>query len=358
MATPTNLTRPTAPWWAGLTIWIFALGYCVAYVPYSALTKALTSGRIADTRVGGFELLPPSVAASVVGMLLLITLLGWWRHASTFQVGTLRLPRPGRWTLLSGLCTGLIVVTTTLAYTIDGVSIVFAMLLMRGGVLIMSPVVDTLSGRRVRWFSWMGLLMSFGALIVAFAAPAPPGTSRFAFNLLLALDIGVYLASYFVRLRFMTKLAKSDDGNATRRYFVEEQMVATPSVLLLLVILAIIGGNDSFLELREGFSSFWSKPVLFHGLAVGVCSQFTGVFGALVLLDKSENAFAVPVNRCSSVLAGVFATYTLHLLLGMKLPSTFDLMGAGMIVGAILFLTIPPMLEKRRAAARVQGVAS
>jgi hypothetical protein len=215
--------------------------------------------------------------------------------------------------------------------------------------------VDAVSGRKVRWFSVAGLLLSLGALVVAFLEPAKPGASRFAFNMLLAVDIAIYLASYFVRLRFMSKLAKSDDSDATKRYFVEEQLVATPSVLLILAVFAIIGGNESFLLLRDGFLEIWSKPVVPHIMIIGICSQFTGVFGALVLLDNSENAFAVPVNRSSSVMAGVAASVVLHFAFDMKLPSMYQLAGAAMIVAAILFLTIPSMLEKRartKAAAK------
>lgn len=40
-------------------------------------------------------------------------------------------------------------------------------------------------------------------------------------------------------------------------------------------------------------------------IAIGVLSQGTGVFGALVLVDGRESAFCAPVNRASSVLAGL-----------------------------------------------------
>ncbi|MCA9528119.1 MAG: hypothetical protein KC549_17655, partial [Myxococcales bacterium] len=90
-------------------------------------------------------------------------------HASRLRVGRWSIPFPGRWTFLSGLCTAGIIATTTLAYTFEGVSIVFMMLLMRGGLLVLAPIVDKVTGRRVRWFSWAALAMSMGALLVAFS---------------------------------------------------------------------------------------------------------------------------------------------------------------------------------------------
>jgi len=146
------------------SIWLFAAGYFASYVPYSALTKAVSSGRIGGTPISGGELLPASAIASLVGMFAFISAMGWWKHASTVQLGPLRLPRPGRYTLLSGICTAGIIATTTLAYTFDGVSIVFMMLLMRGGVLILAALVDRLAGRQVRWFSTVGLVLSIYAM--------------------------------------------------------------------------------------------------------------------------------------------------------------------------------------------------
>ena len=52
--------------------------------------------------------------------------------------------------LISGVATAVIIGTTTLNYTFVGISILFALLLMRGGVLILAPIVDTLLGRQVR----------------------------------------------------------------------------------------------------------------------------------------------------------------------------------------------------------------
>lgn len=331
------------------SIWGFAFGYFASYVPYSALTKAVSSGHIGGQAVPGVELLPISAAASLVGMFAFITIMGWWKHASRITVAGKSIPFPTRWTFLSGLCTSAIIATTTLAYTFDGISIVFMMLLLRGGVLILAPVIDALSGRRVRWFSGLGLLLSLGALLVAFLEDKDQG---FGLTQLAILDVAVYLLAYFIRLQFMSRIAKSDDADQRTRYFVEEQMVGTPVLMIFLGACALIDQGGFTHLVRAGFTSFLERPpsIVAAAIAMGIFSQGTGIFGGLILLDKRENTYCVPVNRCSSILAGVVASYIGMATMGGRAPSSYELAGAALIVCAILVLTVP-LLRKRPAAA-------
>jgi hypothetical protein len=322
-----------------VNIWWAALGYFLAYAPYSALAKAMSTGALAglDGPVSGVAILPLATLASLFGMAVFLASTGWWRSATTTTLAGLRVPRPTRFTLLSGLCTAAILLTTTLAYTFDGVSIVFVMLLMRGGVLVMAPLIDQLSGRSVRWFSWVALGLSMAALLVAFAE-----RGGYAITTTCGINIGVYLAAYFVRLRFMSRLAKSAHGGDNRRFFVEEQLVASPAALLSLALLWVAGPADVSAELGSGFGGLANSSAMGWAFGIGLLSQSTGIFGGLILLDGRENTFCVPVNRASSILAGVAASYLLVALLGAKLPSASELVGAGLVVGAILVLTLGP----------------
>lgn len=328
---------------AAVSIWWFAFGYFACYVPYSALTKAVSSGwldKLGGHGVYGFKLLPISVGASMVGMFIFITAMGWWKYANHGDGG--RLPRPTKWTFASGICTSAIIGTTTLAYTFDGISIVFMMLLMRGGVLIIAPVVDALSGRKVRWFSALALVFSIGALVVAFWED-----KGFKITLIAAIDVSVYLASYFVRLQFMSRQAKSVDTKARTAYFVEEQMVSTPFLLLTLAVLALIGHGEIMLAIRSGFVDVGQSNVLLEVIIIGAFSQGTGIFGGLILLDKRENTFCVPVNRSSSIMAGVIASTALWQIFDQAgRPSYYQLAGAGLIILAIVFLALPTLFPK------------
>ncbi|RKH33957.1 hypothetical protein D7Y13_06095 [Corallococcus praedator] len=322
-----------------------AFGYFACYLPYSALTKALSLGALPGMGAGlpGFVLLPSTAVATFAGMFLYLKATGGFQHAGHRRFGRWRLPWPGRWTFLSGLCTTGIIATTTLAYTFDGTSIVFMMLLMRGGVLVLAPLVDALSGRRVAWPSRVALGLSLLSLLVATGPGASPHLSRVA-----ALDVAVYIASYFVRLRFMSQRAKNDAPGARERYFVEEQMVATPALLVLLAAWAWLGVGGAAAQLREGFVGMVSRPTLPFELAVGGFSQGSGIFGARVLLDARENSFTVPVNRASSVFAGVGATLFLGLFLGLPGLEATDLAGAALMSVAVAVLAMPGVLAARR----------
>jgi hypothetical protein len=325
-------------------IWGFALGYFLAYAPYSALTKALSQGHFPGMSRGisGFELLPISTVTSGIGMFVFLTAMGWWKHASHRTILGRSLPSPGRWTFLSGLASAAIIGTTTLSYALSGVSIVFMMLLMRGGVLVLAPLADLVARRHVRWFSWIALALSLGALLAAATERA-----SYALTTLAAIDVAVYLAGYFFRLRFMSHLAKSEDRRDSIRYFVEEQMVATPAIVLVLVLAALIGHGRTMLAIRAGFLGLPGAGAVIGAMLVGLLSQGTGIFGGLILLDKRENTFCVPVNRASSILAGLVASFAMTAILGAPAVPSAELVGAGLVVAAMLMLALPPLLERK-----------
>jgi len=339
----TNSSQETV---SRFSIWGFALGYFACYVPYSFMTKVMSKGLLSSLNgngLVGFSILPVTALATTVAMIIVISSLGWWKYATHSNIFGLNLPHPTMWTFLSGVCTSLIIGTTTLAYTFDGLNIVFAMVLMRGGVLIIGPIVDKITKRKVRWFAFAGMVCSLFALLTSLL-----DTSGYNVPLLAGVVISIYLASYFIRFQFMSKLAKSARADANRKYFVEEQMTATPMFVIILILLSLFKLDGISESVLTGFSFHWNQPYLWVLLLIGVFSQGTGVFGTLIFLDKSENTYCIPVNRSSSIIAGVIASFLLALYPGVSMPATSQLIGAGLIVFAILFLTIPPSLANRK----------
>ena len=276
-------------------IWLYGLGYFAFYAPYSALTKSLSNGSLYGDQqaVSGIVLLPATLLTTALTVTVFLLISGWWRYAARRTLFGLRLPVPGLWPALSGLGTAGIIATTTLAYTFEGVSIVLALLLMRGGVLVMSPIIDRVFGREVQWYSWTALSVSLVALVVALTDTVSTALSvAFAINLLF------YLLGYVIRLQSMTRVAKSDDRLLNRRYLVEEQLVSIPALLLVPMAIAWFGSGSLSSQLSLGFTSFLISAVALPAYCIGILYGCLFVFGSLIYLDCRENTFCVPVWTC------------------------------------------------------------
>jgi hypothetical protein len=236
-----------------LRIWFLALGYFAFYIPYSALTKALSLGQLPGMRasISGFLLLPATAVATTVVLLILVTWGGGWAYLDRRTIFGLSAPVVRVRTLISGVATAVIIATTTLNYTFVGISILFALLLMRGGVLILAPVVDTMLRRRVDGGSWVALGLSVLALGIAFAE-----VSGYQMTVVAGLNIAAYLIGYSIRIPNMTHIAKSSDPALNRRYFHEETLVAAIALTAIPALFALMGRGDIMPSFEPGSPPF------------------------------------------------------------------------------------------------------
>jgi protein-tyrosine-phosphatase len=319
-----------------LRIWWLSLGYFAFYTPYSFLIKLLTSqlwpGITAP--VSGFRLLPAVAISTALVLPAIITCKAWWCYVSCREFMGRKFPFPSPLIILSGIGTAIIIGTTTLAFTFTGISILFALLLMRGGVLIMAPSIDVLFRRRVRWFSWVALGITLPAMAFALF-----DVNNYRLDVVAAFTICAYLSGYLLRLPCVTRLAKQQDDEITRRYFVEESAVAVIFLVAIPAVFALIGRGEIMLELRQGFGDIFTSSVTAPAMLIGALYAGLYCFGTLIYLDGRENTFCIPLNRGSSLLAGIVASYLLALFFGQAFPSPAQLAGAGLIVLALLVLS-------------------
>lgn len=322
-----------SPWW----IWGLALGYFAFYVPYAGLTKAVSTGlwRGGDP-VSGVVLLPAvglATAVALVGFLL-------WRRAlrdcRRRRMLGVALPVPATVTTLSGLATAAIILTTTLNYSFAGISIVLALVLMRGGVLVISPAVDLVFGRRVQAWSWVALALSLAALAIALSP-----VDEYSIGAAAAANVACYLGGYGVRLTCMTRAAKSPDRRVNRQFFAEEALVASVALLVVPAGYALVGSGRIAELLREGYAAFATVEILAPALAIGVLYALLYVFGTWIYLDSRENTYCIALNRCSSLMSGVVAAFALSALFDQRPPSAFQLMSAAVIVLALAAMAYP-----------------
>lgn len=317
-------------------IWVLALGYFAFYIPYAALTKALSSNLLAskgwvDTSepIGAAGFLPLVLFGTIITMPAIIYFSGWYRYLVREQV----LPTQGLgivssrgitpWIILSGVSFALIIATTTLAYSFQGVSIVFALLLMRGGVLVMSPLIDKVFSREVHWYSWAGLVLTLFSVGFALAK-----VDEYYMGWPVLLNLGAYLTGYIFRLQMMTRYAKDAQESLNRRFFVAENTVAMITLTLLAIGTLFFYLINKNIHLMAFFQQMVATGILWPALLIGVFYGFLGVFGSLIYLNRRENTFSIPVNRSASLLSGVFATLLLWYLFDGQTLSTVQIIGA------------------------------
>jgi protein-tyrosine-phosphatase len=316
-----------------------AFGYFFWYTPYAALTKALSSGLLPgmDKQVGGFVLLPAAALGTLVGASLFLILSGWWRHIG-FRNG---IRFPSKTMLIAGFFMALVIATTTLNYTFAGVSILFMLLMMRGGVLILSPIVDTIRGRKVRIYSWAALGFSLLAVITALS-----DVNNYVLTIGAVGSLAIYFTGYIGRFRIMSRVAKTGDELIDRRYFAEEAVSSAVWQVLLVGLLALMPLGSVSSAVREGFSTFLVSPGVFVAFGVGLLYSALYVYGTLIYLDPREYTWCVPANRCASLLSGLAASFGLTWLTGIAAPGTGQLIATGFVGLAILALSFPAVFGR------------
>lgn len=155
-------------------------GYFASYIPYAMLVKALAGGvtPLSSQPVNGFQ--PLRVAG--------------WRHMRQTGIAPRSIPVAGRETLAAGFFTSLIVGTTTMNYTFPGVSVLFMLLLMRGGVLVRSPLVGRARKRHVRASAWVGMCLSLIAVSVALG-----DVNHYRLTVAAAVSVPIYLVGHLLQ---------------------------------------------------------------------------------------------------------------------------------------------------------------
>lgn len=326
---------------------LLTLLYVATYVPYAVLTRwvSITPGAGGKT-LSGLELLPATLIMGGLLTLVFVQVCGWTRLTRRISVGGISIPWPTGWTALSGLGASLILFTVPLSFTFKDVSIPFMQLLMRGDVLVIAPCVDWLIGKRVRWYSWAALVLVAGGLTLTLRARGGLHLSGLAIG-----TVCLYTLGYFVRLLAMSRVGKGNAAKPAQAYFVEEKLVAYPLAVAAVALLSVCGSGSQRGELLYGFVGVWESGQVGILAALSLLIVVLSVFSLLILLQERENTFCVAFERAGSILAGIIAAYVLS---GTNLgpaPAIAELQGAGLLVLAIILLSVAPRWQAPRRGA-------
>lgn len=333
---PSVTTQAPNPQWRQTPIWVFALGYFAIYAIYGGYVKAVSGGYLTDAPAR-LALLP----GLTLGLLLILPAVIWRmrKRAAALGDGGRKSGLFSGPVLLSGVATAAIIGTTTFAYAFEGVSVLLALLLMRGGVLLLAPIVDRREARAISGQALAALCLSVLAVAVGVF-----GARDGALSLGAIANLGVYLAAYALRLTLMTRYAKTHAPGLRAQYFADEQVVSLGCLVLVTCALAFAPFSVGT-DIRQGVALIFSAsgPLL---LLIGVFYGGVLTFGTLIYLDARENTFAIPVNRGASLLSGVAASAVLSLTFAEPWPTLGSYLGALLVLAALYVLS----MSLRRAA--------
>ncbi|OGF24066.1 MAG: hypothetical protein A2V63_08020 [Candidatus Eisenbacteria bacterium RBG_19FT_COMBO_70_11] len=365
------------------------IGYFLSYVATGVLVKYflnirqppfLEMGYLFNNTVGG--------SAFALG---LVILLGWIRLKSNrlVQWGPWKVPSEVAYILPSGICTAVVIPTTTLMYSLP-ISVMVAMVIMRGSVIVISRAVDALQIRQgiltkrvyaeENWAVVFALLaVATNVLLLPLVAflgghglklgpliGIDPAAARGSFDFLhsgAAMAIlGSYIVAYSLRIYIMNYF-KNTRGKGVpqdnRGFFAIEQIAASFTMLIGGVFIfgspSLLGWTDArILEFRQAVMSPSPIAVL-SGIPFGIVAFFS----VFIFMFKGRTAtFAGLVNRLTSLLAGTTATLLMHYLFGLRLPSVQDWASVFFIMVAVYFLSIAERKRIVELALAREGAAA
>lgn len=318
--------------WVPASIWWLAASYGCAYALFAFLTQFhnFRIGHDHSTLVGSLGLLSGAALALILLLPIAIAVLG--RRAGPQHTGANQTD-----IALSGVAAAAIALSTITAFTLGGVSVVLALLLMRGGVLILAPLVDRLHHRNIRPAARLAL----GLSLLAVALPLV-FKQQSQLSWLLVVTLAVYLGSYLIRLGIMNRAAKTPQQGLRAYYCAREFLFAWYTLAVAAFLM--------FLWQTVGLKVSLSDALRPHGTAfmVGISYTLVLVAGTLVYLDPRENSFTIPLNRAASVAGGVLGASLAWLSGFTARPALVDYIAAGVIFLALVALARDGWLQTPR----------
>ena len=358
------------------------LGYYIFYIVTGVAVKYFTGDAPAFPGMNDVEYLTYSTFSSVIVVFAFILARQWYRLDSQQRVRLAGRDIPAEllYIVPSGVCTAVVIPTTTLMYTLP-ISVMVAMVIMRGAIIVVSWLVDAIQirqgllKRRVYWQENVAVafaLLAVGAKVLWIPAIVNPAAellglqglrlqpaasdghfaffeSRAAMTILgsyvLAYGIRIYIMNYYKNTR-----GKGQKQN-NKAFFAVEQISATLTLLLVAGILLLVplDANKPIQQLAD-YQKSVQQPHADWGWAMfwGVAYGIVAFFSVFIFMFKGRTAtFAGLVNRLTSLIAGTTATLVFHFSFGGKMPAPDDWLALLFILVAVTFLT---QAETRRRA--------
>jgi hypothetical protein len=357
------------------------LGYFVFYVIFGVSVKYFQgSPERGLPGMNGMEFLVYSTLGGTVVALFVCLGLRWYRLESNHPVqwGPVRFPSEWFYIVPSGVLTAIIIPTTTLMYSLP-ISVMVAMVIMRGAIIVVSRIVDAvqirqglLKKRVYREEDWAVVFALLAVATTVVIAPARRGSAGNHFEFLHStpamIILGSYVIAYALRIYIMNYY-KNTRGKGVRfqskGFFAVEQMAAFATLVIVTSVLLALPSPTSLpaaaSEPRALHASTAATQLVlfqraFHaphpewewGALAGTAFGIVAFFSVFLFLFQGRTAtFAGLVNRLTSLVAGTTATLVFFALHQGPFPAVEDWLSLVFILIAVWFLSIA---ERKRTA--------
>ena len=342
------------------------LGYFAFYVVYSVALKYYTAKPPVPPRMADADFAVWSTLGGTLLCLGVVLAARWFHLHSTGQVtlGSFRFSRELLYVIPSGVCTAVVIPTTTLMYTLP-ITVMVAMIIMRGSIIIVSRAVDGLQIwqgiLKKRVYASENLAIVFAVLAVAtqlFFATwfKRPGEKDLQFQWTAAASaiLGSYVVAYTIRLYIMNyyKNTRPKGIAYDNKGFFGVEQISASSTLAVAAVAIYFWPTDlrqivDFRRAVEVPSRYWLGSTL-AGATFGIVAFFS-VF--LFMFQGRTATFAGLVNRLTSLIAGTAATLVFAFGFGGRMPATADWWSLGFIFVSVGLLSSAERRRVREATA-------
>ena len=332
------------------------LGYFIFYVLTGLSVKFFLSSGPGRPGMSNIEYLVYSTASSTLFATSVAIFLKWYRFNSIKLVSIwgMKIPYEIFYIIPSGICTAVIIPTTTLMYSFKNISVMVAMVLMRGAVIVIGRIVDAIQikqgilRKKVYWEENVAVVFALLAIFSKVLIGGNGGKQNPFTSLPVVIIFSSYILSYAIRIYIMNfyknTRPKGIKVNTSKGFFAVEQFTSTVTIYLVTIILLILykkGAFSGYIIAELGNAVFspvkgWWYWAMIAGLAFGIVAFFS----VFIFMYKGRTAtFAGLVNRLTSLLAGTTSTLLFAVFFGGKYPSLVDWFSFVMIIIAIYFMS-------------------
>ena len=287
------------------------LGYFFFYVIFGVATKCFTGkAAIVVPAMNDMEFLVWSTLGGSLICLVVVTVAGWYRTKTDrfIQCGPLKVPAEFAYIIPSGICTAVVIPTTTLMYMLLK-SVMVAMVIMRASVIVISRFVDEAQIRQ-------GILRKTVyreenvAVVFAVAAActqvflAKGSDFDFVHNTAALAVLAAYITAYSFRIYIMNYYKNTRPKGAgldNKWFFSIEQIAASVAMCLLALLLFSSGSALKPVALFHNAVAL-PHPRWFPATMAGAVYGMVAFFSVFIFMFKGRTAtFAGLVNRLTSL---------------------------------------------------------